>query len=124
MTQKKTYRISQINRLLQEEIASILLMELQDDSLRSLTVTEVRTTRDLYHAFVFIASHKNEDPDVIVDAANQRSRQIQKLLFSRLRLKRIPNLEFRYDDSLDKAERIFQTLEQIRQEEEQQPIEE
>ncbi|MGC9327351.1 MAG: 30S ribosome-binding factor RbfA [Candidatus Hinthialibacter sp.] len=124
MTQKKTYRISQINRLLQEEIASILLLELQDEFFRRLTVTEVRSSRDLYHALVFVASPKDENPDVIVEAANKRSKHIQKILYGRLRLKRIPALEFRYDDSLDKAERIYHALEQIRQEEEQQPIEE
>lgn len=117
MTQKKTYRIAQINRLLREEIAAILLTELQDETLISITVTEVRASRDLHNAIVFITAHKNEDLNHVLEATNHKAGLIRKLLYSRLRLKHVPVLEFRYDDSLDAAERIFRTLEQIHRDE-------
>lgn len=113
MTQKKTYRINQVNRLLQEEIAEILLTEMQNEKLSAATITEVRASRDLHHAIVFATTHKQEDIAEFLEAANRSSNYIRKLLFTRLRLKRIPELEFRYDESLDQAERIFRTLETI-----------
>ncbi len=115
MTQHKTYRIQQINKLLKDEISAILLTELQDDRLLSITVTEVRASRDLHNAIVFITTHKNENITQFLDIVNKRSGYIRKLLYARLRLKRIPAMEFRYDDSLDIAERIFSTLEIIDQ---------
>lgn len=114
MTQKKTYRIHQINRQLKEEIASILLMELQDDALRDITVTEVRTSKDLHHAVVFFTAHARSDRDMLTEVVRNAAGYIRKLLYNRLRLKQIPELDFRYDDTLDRAERIFTTLDEIR----------
>lgn len=117
MTQKKTYRIAQINRLLREEIAAILLTELQDDLMRAITVTEVRASRDLHTAIVFITAHKSEGAASVLEAANRNAGLIRKILYPRLRLRSVPILEFRYDESLDTAERIYRALEQIRENE-------
>lgn len=113
MTQKKTYRIAQVNRLLQEEIASIILTELQDERTNSVGITEVRTTRDLKHAQVFFSTHVREHGEEFTEILQQSAGYIRKLLYQRLRLKHIPELDFRYDDSLDKAERIFEMLNEI-----------
>lgn len=113
MTQKKTYRIHQINRQLKEEISSILLMEMQDENLKELTVTEVRCSRDLRHALVFAAAHKDTDTGRVLESARKAAGYIRRLLYSRLRIKHVPELDFRYDESLDRAERIFQTLEEL-----------
>lgn len=113
MTQKKTYRLEQINRLLHEQIAELFLTELQDGRLRALTVTEVRTSRDLTSAKVFVTIPREADSDNSLTAANHSAGLIRKLLFSRLRLKRIPELIFRLDESLDRAEKIFSTLETL-----------
>ncbi len=113
MTQKKIYRMAQVNRLLQEEIAEILLTELQDKRLHQLTVTEVRATKDLNHAFIFVTARETKNCKETIETANRSAGYIRKLLFSRLRIKRIPELEFRYDESLDRAERIYKTLSEI-----------
>ncbi len=113
MTQKKTYRLAQINRLLQEQIAELFLTEMQDDRLRELTVTEVRASRDLSTANVFITTPKQTDPANSLKAANRSAGYIRKVLYSRLHLKRIPELTFRFDESLDRAEKIYNTLEQL-----------
>jgi len=113
MTQKKNYRIAQVNRLLQEEIADILLTEIEDERLKQITLTEVRAAKDLSHAIVFITLHKSGDREELLEAARWSAGHIRKLLNSRIRLKRIPELDFRYDDSLDRAERIFRTLDRL-----------
>ncbi|MFB3786557.1 MAG: 30S ribosome-binding factor RbfA [bacterium] len=113
MTQKKTYRLAQVNRLLQEQIADVFLTELGDPRLAGVTVTEVRTTRDLHNAVVFLALHKQANPAECLETAQRSAGFIRKLLFSRLRLKRVPELEFRFDSSLDEAERIYRALEGI-----------
>jgi ribosome-binding factor A len=116
MTQKKNYRIAQINRLLQEEIAKVLLTELQDSRLRQLTVTEVRSTPDLFHAVVFVTTLGGENRETCLEAARGSAGLLRKILYPRLRIKRIPELEFRYDESLDRAEKIFRALEEMQPE--------
>jgi len=117
MTRKKEFRMRQINRLLQEEIADLLLTELQDERLHRLTITEVRTSPDLYHAIVFAATRGAKNREACIEAVRRSAGRIRKLLYSRLHLKRIPELDFRYDESLDRAERIFRTLESLHAEE-------
>lgn len=112
MTQKKTYRLAQVNRLLREEIAALLLTETQDPRLRDMTVTEVRSAKDLKHALVF-ATTGTHDPEEAIQAARKSAGYLRKLLYTRLRLKHIPELEFRYDESLDRANRIFTTLQNM-----------
>lgn len=110
MTQKKTYRIHQINRQLREEIASILLTEMQDEALHGLTVTEVRTSKDLSNAIVFTTAHRGADYQHAIESCQKAAGYIRRILFGRLHLRKVPHLEFRYDDSLDKAEKIFEHL--------------
>lgn len=113
MTQKKTYRVTQINRLLREEIASIILLELQDERKNDISITEVRVTRDLKHAIVYVSTHIRGKGEAYAELLQNSAGIIRKLLFHRLRLKHIPELQFRYDESLDSAERIFQKLQEI-----------
>lgn len=113
MTQHKSYRMVQVNRLLQQEIANILLMGLQDERMRNVTVTEVRTTKDLRYATVLITVYDEKNKEEILEAVNQFSGLIRKLLGSNIKLKRTPELEFRYDDSLDHAVRILSALKKV-----------
>ncbi len=115
MTQNKTYRMAQVSRLLQEEIASILLTELQDERLKTITVTEVRTSKDLRHATVFITIIDNKQREEILEAVNEYSGLIRKLVGNRVKLKRTPAVEFKYDESLDHAVRILSVLEEVKE---------
>lgn len=103
----------QVNRLIQEEVAGILLSDMQDERLHTITVIEVRTTRDLRHAIVFITAHTKEQKEEILKAVNHSAKMIRKLVGSRIHLKRTPELDFRYDESLDRAERIYAKLEEV-----------
>ncbi|MBW7939944.1 MAG: 30S ribosome-binding factor RbfA [Candidatus Omnitrophica bacterium] len=113
MTQKKTYRIAQVNQLLREEIASIILTELQDERLHAIGITEVRASRDLKHAQVFFSTHVRESGSQFEELIQQSAGHIRKLLFHRLHLRHIPELLFRYDESLDQAERIYEMLKTV-----------
>ena len=113
MTQKKTYRIAQVNRLIHQEIAGLLLTEMKDPRFHDMTVTEVRTSKDLKHAVVFVTTHKDREIEDTIQALEKSAGLIRKQLYNRIRLKHVPELEFQYDESLDRAERIFQKLEEI-----------
>jgi ribosome-binding factor A len=113
MTQKKSYRIAQVNRLLREEIAKIILTELQDERTNEISITEVRASKDLKHATVFVSTHVQGKGDEYTVMLQDLAAHIRRILYPRLHLKHIPELHFQYDVSLDQAERIFQTLQEI-----------
>lgn len=116
MTHKR--RLEQVNELLREEIASLLILENTDPVLAAMTVTEVRVTPDLSFARVFVMIRRGaagevseaESPAGLQHAAEK----VQKLLGGRIHIKRTPRLRFEVDDTAERAERIEQLLNEVR----------
>ena len=110
-------RMFQVNELLRQEISKIVLTELNDPRLRLLTVTGVSTSADLKHARVFYHVHGSEEARRSSLAGLQGARgRVRHLLGRRVRMKFIPELSFEYDDRLDYAQHIFETLEHLKAE--------
>jgi ribosome-binding factor A len=81
------------------------------------TVTAVDTSADLRHAHVYVSVLGDEQRRAETLAALQSSRgYLQSLLGSELRLKRTPQLEFQYDESVDRGARISELLRESGQE--------
>ena len=106
-------RTRRIDHLLQEEISAIVQREVHDPRVGFVTITSVETTPDLRHATVYAS--------VIGDAA-QRAATLEALgrampfvrhQLGSLRLKRIPQLHLREDDSAQRGTRVMQLLEQV-----------
>ncbi|MFH1738405.1 MAG: 30S ribosome-binding factor RbfA [bacterium] len=114
MTTKTSFRILQVNELLKEEIGEILLQKMQDPRLEGLSITEVRTSKDLQHAQVFVsclgdAGRRQVTQDVLKRSAGH----IRHLLGQCVRLKYTPELRFTMDDSYDRANRILEILKHV-----------
>ncbi len=107
----------QVNELLRQEISKIILTELSDPRLHLLTVTGVKASTDLKHARVFFHVHGSAEARQSSREALQRARgRVRHLLGQRVRIKFIPELSFEYDDRLDYAEHISETLEHLKAE--------
>lgn len=76
----------------------------------SVTVSEVRVSPDLRHAAVYIMPLGGVDQDVIIKALNKASGYIRGQLAKRVRMKYLPRLDFRIDESYDEASHINQLL--------------
>ncbi len=113
-----TRRLAKINRILREEISSILLMEVRDPRLEGVTITEVITSGDTRHARIYFTVIGG--PDNIKEAVaglQAASPYVRKLLSQRIRFRFTPELDFRYDENAVRATRIIETLEALREEE-------
>ncbi len=108
-------RMFQVNELLRQEISRILLTELNDTRFERVTVTSVNTSADLHYARVFIQFHGDAaERDNALEALQHAQGRIRHILGKEVRIKYIPSLEFTYDDRLDYAERIYETLAEIK----------
>jgi len=115
----KTYkRADRVKQLLQQEISRILQLEIKDPRLKFVTVTDVKLTADLRDAKVFISSLNTtaEREDLLI-GLKRATGFIRGELGRQLKLKYIPNIEFIFDDSYDKQERILHLIDQIHSEE-------
>jgi len=112
-----TFRQHRLSQHLQQEIAMIIHRELKDPRLGFVTITRIELSSDLRHAKIGYSCLGDEE-------ARQRSQQalehgtgfIRGLVKKRLRLKIIPELVFRYDETIQQALEIAAKLDQLKAE--------
>ena len=106
-------RQQKIARLLQRDIAEIVQKEMADATRVSLvTITMVRVSPDLAYAKIYVSVFPFERSNAILEAINEQSWLIRKILGARIRnqLKVVPELEWFIDDSLEYIENIDNLL--------------
>jgi ribosome-binding factor A len=106
-------RTRRVDHLLQEEISAIVQRELEDPRVGFVTITGVSTTPDLRHATVYASVIGDETERKATMAALGRAMPFIRHRLGDLRLKRIPELHLREDDSVERGTRVMQLLEQV-----------
>jgi ribosome-binding factor A len=102
-----SYRMRRINEALKEVIGNALSQELKDPRIGFVTLTGVDTSPDLSHAKVFLSVYgKQVEKDATLEGLRAARPYLQRLIGEELPLKRVPNLEFVYDGTIDQGMRI------------------
>lgn len=96
---------------LRNRIAQVIEQRVEDPRLRAVTVTGVKTSSDL--SFVRVFYRTLGDRQEAVQAFARAKPFIRRCLGEGLRLRRVPELDFRLDESLDKAARIDEILREL-----------
>ena len=97
------------------ELAMLLARDVHDPGIGFLTITRVQMTPDLQQARVFYTSLGDQKARTNSDRALGRAVPfLRRQIGSRLRLKRVPDLTFVYDESVAGQDRIEQLLAEIR----------
>ena len=101
------------------ELSEIIELEIQDPRVGLTSVTAVKVSPDLRHARVFISSLGGEEEHKktllgLRSAASYIRRALSKRLHH---LRRVPELTFSYDESVEKGIRIEELLGQIKPDE-------
>ena len=100
---------------IRSELALMLARELHDPGIGFVTITRVQVSPDLQHARVYYTALGDDQTQQ--NSARALGRAIpflRRQIGSRLRLKRVPDLEFVYDQSIAGQHRIEQLLNDIR----------
>jgi ribosome-binding factor A len=105
-------RTNKVNRLLQKELSE--LFRLQTSALKGVlvTVTSVSISPDLSIAHVRLSIFPNDKADELLSAIKQNTVAIRYDLGKRVKsqLRKLPELYFHIDDSLNYLERIDELL--------------
>jgi ribosome-binding factor A len=110
-------RSSRVGDQIRVEISDLLAREVHDPGIGFLTVTDVKVTPDLQQARVYYTTMGD-------DKARRESRRaleratpfLRRQLGRRLRLRRIPELQFFFDESIERQDRIERILQEIQAE--------
>ncbi len=109
------HRIEQINKLIRRELSELLQHQVKDPRLDTfVAVTEVTTSPDLRHAKVFV-SHLGDEAEKqeILNVLIAASGFFRKELARHLKLRRIPELSFCWDESIKQGDHILQLIDQV-----------
>lgn len=111
-----------VAELIQREIARILQREYSDQLQPMVTITRARVTGDLSMAYVYasVLGDTSEEREATFRQLKALTSEIRGKLASRIRhqVREIPELEFHLDESLQKAKRMENLFDRIREERE------
>lgn len=115
-------RTLQVGELLREELTDIVRREVKDPRLGFWSITHVEVPPDLRSARVYVSVlGSDEERAATLKALSSASGFIRHHLKPRLRMRQIPELEFRDDRSMEHADRIGQTLRQLAEQSARRP---
>ena len=107
-----TERMRRVNEVMREVVADAIASELDDPRIGFVTVTSVDTSPDLRSARVYVSVLGDEAARESALAALGAAHGVLQAAVNReLRLKRTPTLKFVYDESLERAQRLSELLE-------------
>jgi ribosome-binding factor A len=104
-------------RLLREEISRIIGRGLKDPRIGMVSITDVEVTPDLRRARVFVSVFGDDDEArATLEVLERATGFVRREIGRHLRLRYVPDLEFRHDVSLAHGAHIHQLLEQVKRE--------
>ena len=104
-------RRERIASVIEREISNIVTREMKDPRLGFVTITEVRISPDLKEAIVYFSSL--EKPSENLRTLNRAKGYIRSTLAHRVRIKVIPQLEFKIDESYEKGKHLDELFKEI-----------
>jgi ribosome-binding factor A len=109
------FKKERLEKIIEREVGTILLMEVKDDRLHFVTITSVTLTGDLSIATIYYTvfgspEQVNATTEVLLEAKGY----IKGLLSRRLEVRKIPELIFKYDQSYVEGNKIEEILRQIK----------
>ncbi len=106
MARAQFNRTDRIGALLRREVAVLVHHDVREGTVPEMSVSDVEVTRDLAHATIYVTALRAEDGKPGVKLLNEQAKGYRQFLAKALGLRMMPALHFRYDDSVDRGERI------------------
>jgi ribosome-binding factor A len=118
-------RQERVQAQLVEQISDIIFTEMRDPRLGFLTVTGAEISRDLRHAKVYVSIlGDNEARKQSLKVLNSATGMLRGEFARRAHLRVAPELEFHYDDGIERGQHIFELLHSVEDDLKPRPEEE
>ena len=109
-------RSDRVGGRIKQEMAELLRKEISDPCLTRATITAVKVSADLRHAKIYFTTPGTEGASQAALEGFSRARGfVKRELAQRLGLRYMPDLQFFYDDSIDRGERIEQLIKMVKE---------
>jgi ribosome-binding factor A len=107
-------RMRRVDEAMRQVLSDAVPQDLKDPRVGFVTVTAVKTSPDLRHARVYV-SVLGDDAAREASLEGLRSAHgfLQRRVASELRLKHTPTLQFLYDDTAERAQRLERLIDEV-----------
>ena len=107
-------RTRRVAELIRRALADIIRNRLPDRGLAFLSITATEITRDLSRATVFVTIlGKKEEQERATKILNEESSDLRHELSRTLNLRHTPEIEFRYDFSIERGVRLSRLIDDL-----------
>lgn len=110
-------RSDRVGDLIKKEIASMIIQgEIKDPRIGFVTITHVEMTPDLKEAKVYFSQIGNAaEKEKSRNGLNSASGYIRRYLAKRLDIRRIPSINFLFDDSIEYSDHIGKVIKEMKE---------
>ena len=108
-----TARLARIADQIQRELSELIRQELRDPRVKMVTVTGVELSRDQSHAKVFFTTLGSaEESQACGEGLSRAAGFLRTGLAHRLTTRKVPELHFAYDESVERGVRLSQLIDE------------
>lgn len=108
-------KIDRLNNAFIEKISEILHDDIKDRDVKLVTITDVKITNDLSFAKVYFTS-LDDDREKVLKALNKASGFIRSKMCEKIEIRKMPEIHFVYDESIEYGKKIEDIIERINNE--------
>ena len=95
------------------EISKIIEEEIKDTRIGFVTITAVSITNDLSYAKIYVTVLNDNEKEETIKVLNNASKFIEMELSKRVDIRKMPELKFVYDESIEYSNNIESIIERI-----------
>jgi len=106
MPSRSFNRSDRLSAELRRLVGALVHDAVRENALPSMSVSDVQVTKDFDVATVFVTALIPEQAKDGVKALKELAKEFRMQLSKTMRVRRVPELRFKYDDSVDRGERI------------------
>lgn len=108
-----SHRVQKVASLVREEIARLLVSEVEDPRLKHLVITQVELSRDLRYAKIFYELGDGTDSKEVSKGLGRATGFLRKRMGMNLAMKYVPELNFEADLHSTRLNRVLTVLEEV-----------
>lgn len=97
-----------------KEISYIIMNEIKDPDIKLVTITGCDVTNDLSYAKVYFTTLK-ENREEVLNSLNNAANFIELELAKRIEIRKMPQISFYYDESIEYGENIERIISEIKE---------
>ncbi|KPN70936.1 30S ribosome-binding factor RbfA [Neisseria sp. 83E34] len=106
-------RVDRVKEQIMREMAELVRTGLKDPRAGFITINEVEVTRDYSHATIYYTVLDDSTREITAEALEHAKGFLRSELSKRIKLFRIPELHFEYDESIERGMSISHLIDKV-----------